>query len=58
MSANDKEQILSETDNLFVWRSLEEEGFVYHLELGSITLHLYPEEWDELVVLVSDADSK
>jgi hypothetical protein len=54
---NDSEELLSETENLFLWRSTEDTGFVYHLELGSITLHLLPEEWDELIVLVSDAKS-
>jgi hypothetical protein len=44
---------LAETDNFLVWRSQEGDvGYMYHLELGGITLHLMPEEWDEIVVLV------
>jgi hypothetical protein len=54
---SNSEKLLSETENLILWRSTEDTGFVYHLELGSITLHLLPEEWDELIVLVSDAES-
>ncbi|MCI0395796.1 MAG: hypothetical protein L0332_26495 [Chloroflexi bacterium] len=46
-------EILAETDNLLAWRSQEEEvGYIYHLELGSVSLHLMPDEWDELVTLV------
>jgi hypothetical protein len=48
--------ILAETDDLAIWRSTEEEvGYVYHLEFGNLTIHLSPEEWDELVVLVREA---
>jgi hypothetical protein len=47
--------VVSETENFAVWRSDEEEGFLYHIELGGITLHLSTEEWDELVVLVKSA---
>jgi hypothetical protein len=49
-------QTLAETENLIVWRSSEENGYVYHLELGpSFSLHLMPEEWEELVVLIREA---
>lgn len=48
--------ILAETDEFAVWRSLEDEiGYIYHLEFGNLTIHLSPEEWDELVVLVREA---
>jgi hypothetical protein len=57
MSKNDKEtvemDILSETENFAVWRSQEDDGYLYHLELGSITLHLAADEWEELTVLLS-----
>lgn len=44
--------ILSETENFAVWRSEDDGGNLYHVELGSITLHLAAEEWEELVVLI------
>ncbi|MCZ7668897.1 MAG: hypothetical protein M5U34_17705 [Chloroflexi bacterium] len=44
--------IMSETENFAVWRSQEGEGFVYHVELGGITLHLDSEEWEELAILI------
>ncbi|MCB8942634.1 MAG: hypothetical protein H6658_02545 [Ardenticatenaceae bacterium] len=48
---------LYETENYIVWRSEEEEGTLYHIELGGVTLHLASEEWEELVLLVKGADS-
>ena len=47
--------IINETDNFAVWTSQEEEGNIYHIELGSITLHLDHEEWLEFVELVQGA---
>ncbi len=48
--------VLAETDNFAIWRSKEEEGVLYHVELGGVTLHLTSEEWEELAVLVKSAD--
>ena len=51
--------IIAQTDSFGVWRSDdEEEGLIFHLELGGITLHLTSEEWDELVLLIKAADLK
>jgi hypothetical protein len=56
MSEVNESDILAETEDLAVWRSLEEGGgYIYHLEFGNITIHLDPEEWDELVVLIREA---
>lgn len=59
MSKKDKEtfemNIVSETENFAVWRSQEEDGFLFHVELGSITLHLAADEWEEFVVLIKGA---
>lgn len=57
MSNNEELEVdvLSETDNFAIWRSQEEEEFLYHVELGAITLHLTSEEWEELVILVKGA---
>jgi len=56
MSKKDNEtlemEILSETENFAVWRSQEDNGYLYHVELGSITLHLAADEWEELTVLI------
>jgi len=55
---NDQEselEVIGETEEFVVWRSSEEEGYVYHVELGGITLHLSSEEWDELVLLIKSA---
>lgn len=58
-SNNDNEyemDMISETENFAVWRSEEDEGFLYHIELGSVTLHLAAEEWEEFVVLIKSTD--
>ncbi len=48
--------IVAETENFAVWRSQEGDGFVYHVELGGITLHLDSEEWEELAILIKSSD--
>jgi hypothetical protein len=48
---------LYETESYIVWRSEEDEGTLYHIELGGVTLHLASEEWEELVLLVKGADA-
>ena len=50
--------MVAETENFAVWRSPDDEGFIYHVELGSITLHLASDEWEELLELMSDANDK
>jgi hypothetical protein len=47
--------VLSETENFVLWRSQEDDGFLYHVELGGISLHLSSEEWDELALLIKGA---
>ncbi|MFQ5398898.1 MAG: hypothetical protein ACE5E7_04790 [Anaerolineae bacterium] len=47
--------ILAETENFMVTKSVDEDGALFHVELGSITLHLASEEWDELVLLIKAA---
>lgn len=46
--------IVTETENFAVWRSPEDDGFIYHVELGSITLHLASDEWEELLELLGN----
>lgn len=53
MADSIESEILAETENFIVWRAIENGGgFVYHLEMGGITLHLLPEEWEELVAVI------
>jgi hypothetical protein len=51
------DDVLAQTDTFMLWRTREEEGYIYHLELGGVTLHLMPDEWDELVTLVREASA-
>lgn len=50
-------QMLGETETYAVWVSeeAEDDGPVYHLELGNITVHLFPEEWEEFMDLIRQA---
>jgi hypothetical protein len=45
---------LAETDNYLVWKAEEPDGeTTYHIELNSVTLHFFEEEWVEFLDLVS-----
>jgi len=50
-------EVLAETEDsgFAAWRSMEEDGYMYHIELGGITLHLSSEEWEEFVDLIRSA---
>ena len=58
MSKDDNLEVdmVAETENFAVWRSPDEEGFIYHIELGSITLHLASDEWEEFLELIGSVD--
>jgi hypothetical protein len=44
------------TENYAAWISHEPDGeTVYHLEMGAVTVHLFKEEWDEVIELVQAA---
>ncbi len=48
-------EVLAESENFSVWRTEElEEEMTYHLELGSVTVHFFREEWDEFLSLVGE----
>jgi hypothetical protein len=57
MSNNGKEpktETLAETDNYMIWKAEEPDGeTTYHIELNSVTLHFFEEEWREFRDLVS-----
>ena len=44
---------LAETQNYMVWTAEELDGeTTYNVELGSVTLHFFKEEWDEFLQLI------
>lgn len=46
-------EILAETQNFMVWTALEPDGeMTYNVELGSVTVHFFKEEWDEFLKLI------
>ena len=45
--------LLAETQNYIVWTADEPDGeTTYNVELNSVTLHFFKEEWDEFIQLV------
>jgi hypothetical protein len=49
--------VLAETENFTVWRADDPDGEpTYHVELGTNTLHLFQEEWEEFAGLIAEAD--
>ena len=51
--------VLVETDNYIAWKAEEPDGEdTYHLELNSVTLHFFKEEWDEFLQLARDVVKK
>lgn len=50
--------IIAQTENFGVWRSNDEdEGLLFHIELGGVTLHMTSEEWDEFVLLIKSTQT-
>jgi hypothetical protein len=48
-------EVLSESENFSLWRAEEPDGeTTYHLELGSVTVHFFREEWDEFMKLIGE----
>lgn len=46
-------EVLAETENFSVWMSQEPDGEVtYHVEVGTVTLHFFDEEWQEFLNLI------
>jgi hypothetical protein len=55
MAENASMKTLAETDNYVAWQVTEPDGeTTVHLELGSVTYHFFPEEWEELLALFDD----
>lgn len=49
--------LIAETDNFSVVRTKDENGTLYHVEMGGVSLHLEPEDWEELIILIKSADA-
>lgn len=46
---------LAETSNFIAWSAQEPDGEgTYHLELGTVTLHFFEEEWQEFLDLIRE----
>ncbi len=50
-------QTLGESENYMIWTSHEPDTdeTVYHIELESVTLHFFEDEWEEFVGLMLQA---
>jgi hypothetical protein len=57
---NDKDiptETLGESENFVAWSSVEPDGeTTYHLELGTVTVHFFHEEWVELLGLLQELE--
>lgn len=51
MDENFETDVIAETENFAIWRSEEDEGYIYHVDLGGVSLHIQSEEWEEVVTL-------
>ncbi len=48
-----KTVIIAETQNYLVYTAEEPDGeTTYNIELGTVTIHLFKEEWDEFLRLI------
>jgi hypothetical protein len=53
-SAEPNTETLAETENYLVWSAEEPDGeTTYHVELGTVTVHFFKEEWEEFLELVA-----
>ena len=52
-NSNDpKTETIAETDNFLAWKADEPDGeTTYHIELNSVTVHFFEEEWKEFIQL-------
>ena len=54
MSVDKAIEVLAESEDYGIWRVEEPDGeLTYHLEFGSVTLHLFQEEWDQFLALMN-----
>lgn len=57
MNENGREpttETLAETADYIAWKAIEPDGEeTYHLELNSVTIHFFEEEWNQFKQLVN-----
>jgi hypothetical protein len=47
-----KTETIAETASFIAWKAEEPDGEVtFHIELGTVTMHFFKEEWEELLEL-------
>ena len=47
--------VFAESENFSMWRAEEPDGeMTYHLELGTVTVHFFREEWEEFLRLIGE----
>jgi len=47
-------EVIAETESMLAWKAKEPDGEItYHLELNSVTLHFFQEEWDEFLKIAN-----
>jgi len=51
-------ETLAETENYAVWISEDEDEIMFHLEIGSVTLNFFDEEWKEFLELINAVPKK
>jgi hypothetical protein len=56
--SNGDDTILAETESYAVIESHEEDGAVYHIDFGMVTLHLYDDEYLEFIELIKQLKLK
>ena len=46
-------ETIAETSNFILWKADEpDDETTYHLELGTVTVHFFQEEWEEFTELI------
>jgi hypothetical protein len=50
-------ETIAETDNFLAWKAEEPDGeTTYHIELNSVTVHFFEEEWKEFLQLARNLE--
>ena len=48
-------ETITETENFMAWKAEEPDGeTTYHLEINTVTLHFFQEEWQEFLDLIKN----
>ena len=48
-------ETITETENFMAWKAEEPDGeTTYHLEINTVTLHFFQEEWQEFLELIKN----